>query len=95
MTVTALPRLMNMLIDQTTGEVDSAMIAEVAQLQADRDYGGSAPPNMVRSRLQAAQDRAQAMRSCWRRDRGLSNDAPSQLVSMPAWGASGDSFGAR
>lgn len=95
MTVTALPRLMNLLIDQTTGEIDAAMVAEVAQLQADRDYGGPAPPNMVRGRLQAAQDRAHGMRLCWRRDRGLPSDDPCSLVSMPAWGASGDSFGAQ
>lgn len=95
MTVTALPRLMNLLIDQITGEIDVARVAEVAQLQAERDYGGSPPPAVLRNRLQSVRDRAESMRLAWRRDRGLGDDSPTEMISMPSWGASGDSFGAR
>lgn len=88
--------ILNSLIDENTGEIDSLVIAEAAGLRACREYGSSNPPPAYhRNALQWTLDRAQAMRTAWRRDRGLRDDTGFTMSEVPSWGAGGDSFGAR
>ena len=83
----------DLLIDQTTGDLDWTWIKRLAVVRAEREFGGPNPPiKYVREQIRWAQDRARSMRTSWRQQRGLADDGGSVLVNMPAWGASGDSF---
>lgn len=84
----------NLLINQSTGELDWTWINRLAVARAQGEYGNSEPPiSYVRNSLRVMQDRAIAMRTQWRQHRGLPDESPCSIVSVPAWGSSGDSFG--
>lgn len=81
----------NRLINQTTGEFDWTFIKQQALLRADHEFGGPGAPNSyVRDALKHYQDLARDMQYEWRKAHGL--PVTTVLVSIPAWGASGDSF---
>lgn len=84
------------MINPETGEVDQIIAAERAQLRAAREYGSpDFPPSYLRAATEWCMDRAQSERYDWHRSRGLPDDRPTCTMAIPAWGASGDSFGAR
>jgi hypothetical protein len=86
--------IMDRLIDQETGEIDGLVLIEVADLIAQRDWGGPLPPPAyIRQAVSDAHDRARDLRRAWRRARGLPDDTPVTMTELPAWGASGDSYG--
>jgi hypothetical protein len=81
------------LIDPNTGKLDHLAIAERARLRAAREYGSpDFPANYLRMALQWCNERAQSERLAWRRDHGLPDDSAVTMVTLPAWGASGDSY---
>lgn len=82
------------LINQDTGEPDLLAIAEASVLRACSEYGSPNPPPVYRRQAeQYVLERAQTMRRGWRRDHNLPDDSAVTMVALPAWGASGDSFG--
>jgi len=84
----------DLLINQTTGDIDWTWLKRLALARAQGEYGNSNPPiRYVRSAIRELQDRASAMRTAWRRDHGLRDDSRMVMVNVPAWGASGDGFG--
>lgn len=84
------------MIDPETGEIDPALVTERAQLRAAREYGSpDFPPGYLRSATQWCMDRAQSERYDWRRTRNLPDDRPTCTMTVPAWGASGESFARR
>lgn len=89
------------MINPQTGEIDPLLVAERAQQRAASEYGSpDTPPSplreaYLRSATQWCMDRAQSERYDWRRSRNLPDDRPMCSMPIPAWGASGDSFGAR
>lgn len=86
----------NPMIHADTGEIDHLAVAERAQLRAAREYGSpDFPPGYLRSATEWCMDRAQRERYDWRRSNGLPDDRPTCTMAIPAWGSSGDSFGAR
>jgi hypothetical protein len=83
------------MIDQTTGLIDSIAIHAAARTRAQREYGApEVPPCYLRESLTWCQERAEAMARAWRRERGLPVEVAVTWVSVPEWGASGDSFAA-
>jgi hypothetical protein len=85
---------MRPFIDQETGEIDHLAIVENADLRAAREFGGpNPPPRFIRAAVAWCVERSRAEHRAWRRDRGLPSDEPVTMVEMPAWGASGDSYG--
>ena len=85
--------IMNRLIDPETGEIDSLVLIEAADLVAKRDWGGPLPPPAyIRQAVSDVHDRARDLRRAWRRERGLPDDTITTLTELPAWGASGDSY---
>lgn len=86
--------IMDRLIDPETGEIDSLTLIEAADLRAKREWGGNLPPPAyIRDAVSFVHDRARDLRREWRRSRGLPDDTTITLMEMPAWGASGDSYG--
>lgn len=86
----------DLLINQDTGEFDWTFIKRQALLRAQGRWGGSAPPaRYVRNELRDLKDIARIIRKRWRADHGLPDDTIYVSMPIPAWGASGDSFGAR
>lgn len=84
------------MVHADTGEIDHIAVAERAQLRAAREYGSpDFPPGILRSATQWCMDRARSERYDWLRQRGLPDDRPMCTMAVPAWGSSGDSFGAR
>jgi len=84
------------MIHPDTGEVDDLAVRERAIVRATREYGSANfPPLALRSALQWCRDRAADERLDWRRSRGLGDDSPTQLMAVPTWGSSGDSYGRR
>lgn len=84
------------MINPATGEIDHLAVAERAQLRAARDYGSpDFPPSYLRSATEWCMNRAQSERYDWRRRRNLPDDRATCTMVIPAWGSSGDSFGAR
>lgn len=85
------------MIDPETGEVDEALVQARAAERVARDYSDRAvpPAAALRSELEWCRARAVNERLDWRRRRGLPDDSPVEMVMLPAWGASGDSFGRR
>jgi hypothetical protein len=82
------------MINQETGEIDTIAVAERADLRACREWGGSSPPpSYIRDAVSWCWDRARNERLEWRRMRGLPDDSPVEMISVPAWGSSGDNFG--
>ncbi len=83
------------MIHANTGEIDHIAVAERAQLRAASEYGSpNFPPGYLRSATEWCMDRAQSERYDWRRTRNLPDDRPMCTMEIPAWGNSGDSFGA-
>jgi hypothetical protein len=88
--------IMNRLIDPETGEIDSLVLIEAADLRAQREWGDPVPPpSYTRDAVSFVTDRARDLRRAWRRERGLPDDTPVTMAVLPAWGSSGDSYGAR
>lgn len=86
--------IMNRLIDPETGEIDGLALIEATDLRAQREWGGpQPPPAFIRDAVSFVHDRARDLRRAWRRDRGLPDDTPVTMTELPAWGASGDSYG--
>jgi hypothetical protein len=86
--------IMNRLIDQDTGEIDMITVVEAIAIHAAREWGGTDyPPAFRRHSYQTVMDRARSLRLEWRRAHGLSDDTAITMTEMPAWGASGDSYG--
>jgi hypothetical protein len=82
------------MINPETGEVDPHLVAERAELRAARDWGGpDYPPRYLRIATEWCTARARDERLEWRRKHGLPDDAPMTEYVVPAWGASGDSYG--
>ena len=82
----------DLLIDHETGELDRLIISHLAQARAVRDFGPCPSPREVRSHIRDLEERAHAMRSAWHRDHGLPSEEVCEMVNIPAWGDSGDSF---
>jgi hypothetical protein len=77
-------------------ELDMIAMGERAHLRACADWGSmDYPPARRRQAVEWVMDRALAERYAWRRDHGLPDDTETTLTPMPAWGDSGDNFGAR
>lgn len=84
---------LDLLIDQSTGDLDWSWIKRLALARASAEWGNSNPPvSYVRSHLRTLQDRASIMRIRWRRAQGLPDDTAYTMCSVPAWGSGGDSF---
>lgn len=76
----------DLLIDQETGEVDVAAVAERAFVMACGDYGGPNPPMAyIAPRRRAVADLALAIRRHWRRDNGLPDDTACTMVDVSGW----------
>lgn len=81
------------MIDQETGLPDPIAIAAAAKARAEREFCGiNPPPCYLREATAWCNERAAAMARGWRRERGLPIDENIVWASLPAWGASGDSF---
>lgn len=86
------------MINPATGQIEWFILAEAAETRAS-DYKRG--PRLTERELCDAEawciERAQVMQRCWYRDRGLPvpGEEASVMVSVPDWGASGDSFGRR
>ncbi len=82
------------LVNQEIGEIDHLAVVERADLRAYREWGGpNPPPSYFRDAHSWMIERSRLERYDWRRSRGLPSDDPTTLMSVPSWGASGDSFG--
>lgn len=88
-----MPILANLLINEETGAIDHDMVEQCAQARAAREYGApNFPPRVLREARSWSIDRARIMRTNWQQQRGLPADEPAEMVNVPAWGNSGDSF---
>jgi hypothetical protein len=86
--------IMDRLIDQETGEVDSLALIEAADLRAQREWGGPLPPPaFIRDAVSFVHDRARDLRLEWRRRHGLPDDSPVTMSVLPDWGHAGDNYG--
>jgi len=91
-----MPSPMDLLINESTGEIDHAMVVEAADLRAAREWGGpNPPPNYIRESVSYTVERARLMRQQWRSAHGLDPWEGVEMATMnvPTWGDSGDSFG--
>lgn len=71
-----------MLIDQTTGELDWTFIKRHAVVRAEREYGSSNPPlSYVRDEIRYLKDIAGIMRKRWREAKGLPDDEVYVMVT--------------
>lgn len=87
--------IFDQMIDVESGDIDAVAVDEAARLRAAREWGGpDYPPRYYREAEQWCRERAEGMRRCWHRDRGLPVPGEEVLVTgfVPDWGASGDSF---
>lgn len=83
------------LIHPDTGEFDWTFIKRQALVRAQGRWGSGAPPtSYVRNELHDLKDTARIIRKRWREANGLPDDTVYVSMAIPAWGASGDSFGA-
>ena len=81
------------MVDPETGKFNLINIAENAVTLARREYGGDTyPQHYLMESLRWCQDRARLERKVWRREHGLPDDEPTVMMSIPAWGCSGDAF---
>lgn len=86
----------DLLIDQTTGELDFSYIKRMALARAQANHRSAAPPvSWVRDELRTLKERAAIIRKRWRDAHGLPDDTAYEMMNVPAWGNSGDSFGGR
>jgi hypothetical protein len=86
--------IMDHLIDPDTGEIDSLVLIEAADLRAQREWGGPVPPPaFTRAAITFVHDRASDLRREWRRARGLPDDSTTTMTVLPDWGSAGDSYG--
>lgn len=74
------------MIDQETGEIDSALLIERADLRACREWGGpNPPPSYIRNAISWCMERAQSERLQWRDNRGLPREDGGELVDISGW----------
>ena len=75
----------DLLIDQSTGEINMTQVRIRAHQMALRTYGGNVyPPTYFNSALTAVMDLANAMRANWLADHGVS-DSTTRLTDVSGW----------
>lgn len=85
------------MINNETGEIDMVEITKRAPARAEQEWRGTNyPPKYLREAIDWLKVRAEAESRQWRRDHGIPiSEEAGGTVTMPSWGASGDSYGVR